>query len=565
MRQLYKRIVASLLLCIMVISTPLSVLAETPGDAGPSKIEITKPGGSNFKGDQPIFRDYGFRVTFGSAAPMDGVVDRLTGAYTDADLDAQRTAVMNINKTRYWEPGNAGLYFWAGKNTNTKPNRGIYNSTSLTSVHDITHFRQKMRVGSVTSASNKLAWLCYKGIDGLPRGQNESEPVPDCNEEIRNIILGADTNYANVDDWLYHLQTLTQQAMANQGGYDYKDAIRRMISDGTGTVQNIQKFSWDTSLYTDAGVSPQDRVEWSRIGYITMLIQFAWFAKDINDTTTYDEMKNMIWSWVCSDYDQSTMPILCIEACQEVSIDGTTNSNPNNVMLVTMPFTLSAMYGAHMSASLFGGWADGVTTQQAIVNATNFEPPANQRYVSQGLGYYVAAGQVIPKDTDRAFHQLLKPVTNNTNYYGYIIGYTYSADCPGFGDPKDANRPTGGKVPGSFTWKLKPRGVRDLTPNEEVNESSTVYEINMSQSGVNMNNYKDWENYVNGQGKDKNKIRINIYRISEPLPNDKMATEYKRGQITSGGQSILNPVDRMVRGDLTIDNVPVIDSNTVIM
>ena len=87
----------------------------------------------------------------------------------------------------------------------------------------------------------------------------------------------------------------------------------------------------------------------------------------------------------------------------------------------------------------------------------------------------------------------------------------------------------------------------------------------MSQSGVNMNNYKDWENYVNGQGKDKNKIRINIYRISEPLPNDKMATEYKRGQITSGGQSILNPVDRVVRGDLIIDNVPVIDSNTVIM
>lgn len=106
MRQLYKRIVASLLLCIMVISTPLSVLAETPGDAGPSKIEITKPGGSGFKGDQPIFRDYGFRVTFGSSAPMDGVVDRLTGAYTDADLDAQRVEIMNINKTRYWEPGN---------------------------------------------------------------------------------------------------------------------------------------------------------------------------------------------------------------------------------------------------------------------------------------------------------------------------------------------------------------------------------------------------------------------------------------------------------------------------
>lgn len=106
MKQLYRRIVASLLLCIMVITTPLSVLAETPGEAGPSQIEIIKPGGSGFKGDQPIFRDYGFRVTFGSSAPMDGVVDRLTGAYTDADLDAQRATIMNINKIRYWEPGN---------------------------------------------------------------------------------------------------------------------------------------------------------------------------------------------------------------------------------------------------------------------------------------------------------------------------------------------------------------------------------------------------------------------------------------------------------------------------
>lgn len=107
MKQLYRRIVASLLLCIMVVTTPLNAIAETPGSSGASNIPITKPGGSGFKGDQPIFRDYGFRVTFGSSAPMDGVVDRLTGAYTDADLDAQRTEIMNINKTRYWEPGNA--------------------------------------------------------------------------------------------------------------------------------------------------------------------------------------------------------------------------------------------------------------------------------------------------------------------------------------------------------------------------------------------------------------------------------------------------------------------------
>lgn len=107
MVQLYKRVVAMLLLCIMVISTPLSALAETPGLSEGSNRPIPIPGGSGFTPTTPIFDDYGFRVTFGSSAPMDGVVDKLTGAYTDADLDAQRAEIMNINKTRYWEPGNA--------------------------------------------------------------------------------------------------------------------------------------------------------------------------------------------------------------------------------------------------------------------------------------------------------------------------------------------------------------------------------------------------------------------------------------------------------------------------
>lgn len=101
MVRLYKRVVAMLLLCIMVISSPLSVLAETPGTSGAGGRPIPVPGGSGFTPTKPIFDDYGFRVTFGSSAPMDGVVDRLTGAYTDADLDAQRAEIMNINKTRY--------------------------------------------------------------------------------------------------------------------------------------------------------------------------------------------------------------------------------------------------------------------------------------------------------------------------------------------------------------------------------------------------------------------------------------------------------------------------------
>lgn len=48
MKQLYRRVVASLLLCIMVITTPLQVLAETPGSSGAANIPMTKPGRGYF-------------------------------------------------------------------------------------------------------------------------------------------------------------------------------------------------------------------------------------------------------------------------------------------------------------------------------------------------------------------------------------------------------------------------------------------------------------------------------------------------------------------------------------
>lgn len=108
MKYLHKRLLPLLLAIFMVMSTPIQSFADMIGGTGTASIPTVKPGGSGYLNNpDPIFRDYGFRVTFGSSAPMDGVVDRLTGAYTDADLDAQRAEIMNINKTRYWEPGNA--------------------------------------------------------------------------------------------------------------------------------------------------------------------------------------------------------------------------------------------------------------------------------------------------------------------------------------------------------------------------------------------------------------------------------------------------------------------------
>lgn len=568
MKYLYKRLLSLLLVFLFTISAPIQSFADMIGGTGTANIPTVKPGGSGYLNNpDPIFRDYGFRVTITTARPMvESGITELSGAYTDQDLKDQKEAIRAICKNRYWELGDDGMYFWAAKNPNIKPNKGVVSSYPGDGM-DISNNRTTMvkNAQDIRDDHNRLAWMCYPGIEGLDRGAGKVTPPPECNEELYKTITLADSNFANADDWFYYIKTL-------YGSNDYLTLIPRIINDGSNTIQCLQNFMWDTDLYTvGGGVTAQHKVDWATIGYVTTLIQFAWYAQDTNNPSTYESFKNAIWAWVCSGYSMETMPILMIEACQEVAENGRVDEKlgdirNSNCQLVTLPYTLNAMYGTHMSAQLFAEWPEGVKGNMtaAIVQFTDFASPVNNGYMGQALGYYVAAGRVYPKWTDRAFCKLVYPTDDREASYGYAIGFTYAADSP-FKSNNNPGKPTSGKVPGSFTWKLKPRGVRDLTPNEEVNESSTVYEINMSQSGVNMNNYKDWENYVNGQGKDKNKIRINIYRISEPLPNDKMATEYKRGQITSGGQSILNPVDRVVRGDLTIDNVPVIDSNTVIM
>lgn len=80
MKQLYKKIVSLLLLTIMIVTMPLQVLAEMPSNSGASNIPICRPGGGGYNPTAPIFRDYGFRVTFGTSEPMDGSIDSLTGA-----------------------------------------------------------------------------------------------------------------------------------------------------------------------------------------------------------------------------------------------------------------------------------------------------------------------------------------------------------------------------------------------------------------------------------------------------------------------------------------------------
>ena len=88
---------------------------------------------------------------------------------------------------------------------------------------------------------------------------------------------------------------------------------------------------------------------------------------------------------------------------------------------------------------------------------------------------------------------------------------------------------------GSFTWKLTPDGVHDKTPEKEVNESSTIYDLNISQDKYNANNYSQWKQVVYGDNTDCNKLRIRIYHISENLAEEQPATKYARDAVKQKG------------------------------
>lgn len=109
MTRIYKRVLSMLLVCIMVMSAPIQSFADMIGGTGTANIPTVKPGGSGYLNNpDPIFRDYGFRVTITTASPMvESGITELSGAYTDQDLKDQKEAIRTICKNRYWEPGNA--------------------------------------------------------------------------------------------------------------------------------------------------------------------------------------------------------------------------------------------------------------------------------------------------------------------------------------------------------------------------------------------------------------------------------------------------------------------------
>lgn len=540
-----KRFVAFTLAFALAVISPLSALAETPGGGSAiGKYPTSSSTSAGYKADHGTYKDMGFRVTITTCDPiLEENIQPLSGAYSKEDIQAKRAEIEDINRQRYWEPGNHGIYFWANmRQDGVRPHLGVTTSEpgNGKSING-----QMIEMGDdvvVRQNENKLAYLCYKTPDGWIRDPNAVAYNP----ELYNIIVQGNANYANGGDWLFDIRQ-KYTALTGETAADNRARLTRVVARGRNTADNFRNFSWDTDV-TDTGgeITAHHQVMWSFTGYLTMLIQFAWLAQDIGDTATYEEFERAIWSWVTSGYDPKSMPVLEIEACAELDTTGAPTNNNRNIQLQTIPYILNNMYGTHMSAQLYNKWPDNCRDNavEAIRQFAGDKAPVDSWMVSEALGFYITNGTKINHHTNRAYCRKLWPTTDSGGQktFGYMICYTYFADISPNDDHDD---PGGHSTMGSFTWKLTPGGVHDKTPEKEVNESSTIYELNISQDNYNANNYKKWETAVYTDGIDCNKLRIRIYHISENLAEEQPATKYARDSVKQKGAEVTTPINKV--------------------
>lgn len=538
MRVFGKRIVSFLLMLCLCITSIVPTYADTGMTEGGGWGSSWKPGphNPNWKPVNSTFKTWGYRITITTPDPiMESNVPELGETFTVQDLKDQYDSIVAIVEDRYWEPGVFGLNFYK-----TKAGR---NARFLDSIEagfsDTRPGIQMSEAPANPKAENPLAWMFWVTPDKWDRTQG----VPDYNEAVASFYSGEQSKLAgDPETWMSQLR---QAYNAAPGNRPPRDVVTELVGNGQGMSVSFPYFQWATNDPVSGAGTPYEKVIWSRMGHLAMCIMFAWAAQDIGDTATYTVMRDSVARWVSSDYASQNMPILMVEATSGVNADG----NPaGSVDFCTLPYCLDLGFAGNGAAELFyHKWPETAkgSTQQGLLYASNGKPingwggPA----LNQGVGGHPNGGAWIEANANyksRSYLRHVGPREGNPELYGYFVNWTYWTDeLPPPPDTDNEN------AFGSFTWKLTPDGVHDKTPEKEVNESSTIYELNISQDNYNANNYQKWNSVVRADGIDCNKLRIRIYHISENLAEEQPATKYARDSVKQKGAEVTTPINKV--------------------
>lgn len=538
MRVFGKRIVSFLLMLCLSITSIAPAYADTGMTEGGGWGSSWKPGphNPNWKPVNSTFKTWGYRITITTPDPiMESNVPELGETFTAQDLKDQYDSIAAIVEDRYWEPGVFGLNFYK-----TKAGRNARFLDSIEAGFSGTRPGIQMSEAPANpKAENPLAWMFWVTPDKWDRTQG----VPDYNEAVASFYSGEQSKLAgDPETWMSQLR---QAYNAAPGNRPPRDVVTELVGNGQGMSVSFPYFQWATNDPVSGAGTPYEKVIWSRMGHLAMCIMFAWAAQDIGDTATYTVMRDSIARWVSSDYASQNMPILMVEATSGVNADGDPNGS---VDFCTLPYCLDLGFAGNGAAELFyHKWPETAkgSTQQGLLYASNGKPingwggPA----LNQGVGGHPNGGAWIEANANyksRSYLRHVGPREGNPELYGYFVNWTYWTD--GLPPPPDTDEEN---AFGSFTWKLTPDGVHDKTPEKEVNESSTIYELNISQDNYNANNYQKWNSVVRADGIDCNKLRIRIYHISENLAEEQPATKYARDSVKQKGAEVTTPVNKV--------------------
>lgn len=531
-----KRLVSFILALVLTMSLPLYTYADNSGvDGPPGGLIIPSKGGK--PGGVPVFNEYGFRITLADATPiLDANVPSLPETFTIDDLNREYDQIKEITKTRYWEPGPYGLNFYSQA---LMTNRPAFVNDSAIPAYEIRPGIKMSRDPANQAAENDLAWMIWNTPEGTGRTPNMKPYTEAVYNAVFDQALAGDPG-----TW----SDTIRQHYDNAGGSLPVSFVKSVVGNGAGIVNAFSYATWSTHEPNCDPGNAYQRVLWSQLGHLSMCLQLAWAAKDIGDTYTYANFINKTAAWVSSGFRTDLMPIIMVETTQAFNVD----SNSQGIeSFNTLPSTLAFAYrGQGVAEKLFLPWAEGANdnTTQAIIDATGGIAPEGfgTSVMGQGLNGYPANGQWYdighgPKPSwhDRNLLKRVGPQTDLSKNYGYFVNWTYLS---GMTPPPTTDEEN---TMGSFTWKLTPDGVHDKTPEKEVNESSTIYELNISQDSYNANNYQKWNSVVRADGIDCNKLRIRIYHISENLAEEQPATKYARDTVKQKGADVTTPINKV--------------------
>lgn len=530
-----KRLVSFILALVLTMALPLYTYADNSGvDGPPGGLIIPSKGGK--PGGVPVFNEYGFRITLADATPiLDANVPSLPETFTIDDLNREYDQIKEITKTRYWEPGSYGLNFYSQA---LMTNRPAFVKDSTIPAYEIRPGIKMDRADS-QKAENDLAWMMWSTPEGTGRTPNMKPYTEAVYNAVFDQALAGDPG-----TW----SDTIRQHYDNAGGSLPVSFVKSVVGNGAGIVNAFSYATWSTHEPNCDPGNAYQRVLWSQLGHLAMCLQLAWAAKDVGDTYTYANFINKTAAWVSSGFRTDLMPIIMVETTQAFNVD---NNSQGIESFNTLPSTLAFAYrGQGVAEKLFLPWAEGANdnTTQAIIDATGGIAPEGfgTSVMGQGLNGYPANGQWYdighgPKPSwhDRNLLKRVGPQTDLSKNYGYFVNWTYLS---GMTPPPNTDN---NNTLGSFTWKLTPAGVHDKTPEKEVNASSTIYELNISQNNYNANNYQKWNSVVHADGIDCNKLRIRIYHISENLAEEQPATKYARDSVKQKGAEVTTPINKV--------------------